>query len=145
MSEARVYTVCVQAHYDAAHFLRNYEGKCQRLHGHRYVVEAALQTAELNETGISFDFVDLKRELRDLAERLDHENLNDLPWFEGLETSVENQARWFFDELSGRLPAELAGGLLYVRIWETPTQWVQYGPAHAPVPAHRAAGMQEGG
>ena len=40
------YTVSAQAHYDAAHFLRNYEGKCSRLHGHRYVVEAALQAAE---------------------------------------------------------------------------------------------------
>ena len=46
-----MYTVSVQAHYDAAHFLRNYEGKCERLHGHRYVVEVAVQTTELNEAG----------------------------------------------------------------------------------------------
>ena len=39
-----MYTVSVQAHYDAAHFLRNYKGKCERLHGHRYIVEVALQT-----------------------------------------------------------------------------------------------------
>ncbi|NNK61954.1 MAG: 6-carboxytetrahydropterin synthase, partial [Gemmatimonadetes bacterium] len=65
-----MYTVSAQAHYDAAHFLRNYEGKCNRLHGHRYVVEAAVQAAELNESGIAFDFVDLKRELRALAELL---------------------------------------------------------------------------
>jgi 6-pyruvoyltetrahydropterin/6-carboxytetrahydropterin synthase len=29
-----MYTVSVQAHYDSAHFLRNYKGKCERLHGH---------------------------------------------------------------------------------------------------------------
>ena len=95
-----MYTVSVQAHYDAAHFLRNYKGKCERLHGHRYVVEVALQTEELNEAGIAFDFVDLKRELR-----------------------------------------ELADGLLYARVWETPTQWAQYGPAAAGVPAHRSPSM----
>ncbi len=137
MSEPCVYTVSVQAHYDSAHFLVKYKGKCERLHGHRYVVEVAVQTAELNESGIAFDFVDLKRELRGLADYLDHELLNELPEFDGVETSAENQARWFYDELRRRLPAELATGLLYARVWETPTQWAQYGPAGAPLPAAR--------
>lgn len=134
-----MYTVSVQAHYDAAHFLRNYKGKCERLHGHRYVVEVALQTAELNEAGIAFDFVDLKRHLRELADGLDHQNLNDLPPFQGVETSAENQAHYFYEELKGRLPGELAEGLLYARVWETPTQWAQYGPSPGPVPAHRSS------
>ena len=121
-----MYTISVQAHYDAAHFLKNYEGKCQRLHGHRYVVDVALRTEELDESGIAFDFVDLKRELRELADGLDHYNLNDLPQFADLETSAENQARYFYDELKKRLPPELAGGLLYARVWETPTQWAMY-------------------
>jgi 6-pyruvoyltetrahydropterin/6-carboxytetrahydropterin synthase len=133
-----MYTVSVQAHYDSAHFLKNYKGKCERLHGHRYVVEAALQTRELNEAGIAFDFVDLKRHLRELADGLDHYNLNDLPQFQGVETSAENQARYFFDELKKRLPEALREGLLYTRVWETPTQWAQYGPSPAAVPAHRA-------
>ena len=55
------YTLSAQAHYDAAHFLRNYEGKCSRLHGHRYVVEAALQATVLDDSGIAFDFIDLKK------------------------------------------------------------------------------------
>ncbi len=135
------YTVSAQAHYDAAHFLENYEGKCAKLHGHRYVVEVAVQAAELDDSGIAFDFVDLKRELRELAERLDHEHLNELPEFEGRSTSAEDQARWFYEELRDRLPAELAGGLLYARIWETPNQWAQYGPVGQPLPAPRAPGL----
>lgn len=138
-----MYTVSVQAHYDSAHFLRNYSGKCERLHGHRYVVEAALQAERLNEAGIAFDFVDIKRELRGLADELDHENLNDLPYFQEIETSAENQARFFYDRLKERLPADQAEGLLYVRVWETPTQWAQYGPVPAWVPAHRSPSMQE--
>jgi 6-pyruvoyltetrahydropterin/6-carboxytetrahydropterin synthase len=133
-----MYTVSVQAHYDSAHFLRHYKGKCERLHGHRYVVEAALQTETLDKAGLAFDFVDLKRELRALANDLDHQNLNDLPQFEQLETSAENQARWFFDQLRARLPEPQAGGLLYVRVWETPTQWAQYAPNGVPImPAPR--------
>jgi len=131
MSDSCVYTVSVQAHYDSAHYLEHYQGKCERLHGHRYVVEVAAQSAEVDEAGIAFDFVDLKRELRALADHLDHELLNELPEFEGVETSAENQARFFYDELKRRLPERQAAGLLYVRIWETPTQWAQYGPGRA--------------
>lgn len=122
-----MYTVSVQAHYDSAHFLKNYEGKCERLHGHRYVVEVAVQVSELNESGIAFDFVDLKRHLRQLADELDHQNLNDLPQFEGLETSAEIQARYFFERLRTLLPNDIGRGLLYARVQETPTQWAQYG------------------
>jgi 6-pyruvoyltetrahydropterin/6-carboxytetrahydropterin synthase len=126
-----MYTVSVQAHYDSAHFLRNYRGKCERLHGHRYVVEAAFQVERLDQAGMAFDFVDLKRELRALANDLDHQNLNDLPQFTELETSAENQARWFYEQLQARLPAAQVDGLLYVRVWETPTQWAQYAPTGA--------------
>jgi len=135
MNKPCVFTVSVQAHYDSAHFLVHYRGKCERLHGHRYVVEAAVQTAALNEAGIAFDFVDLKRELRALADRLDHHLLNDLPEFEGVETSAENQARWFWEELKKRLPEAQARGLVFTRVWETPTQWAQYGPAGSPLPS----------
>ena len=96
---AYAYTVSAQAHYDAAHFLRNYKGKCAKLHGHRYVVEAVVQLTELDTSGIAFDFADLKSALRGLADGLDHENLNELPQFAGVETSAENQARYFFDVL----------------------------------------------
>lgn len=133
-----MYTVSVQAHYDSAHFLENYKGKCERLHGHRYIVEVALQTDRLNEAGIAFDFVDLKRHLRALADGMDHQLLNDLPQFQGVETSAENQARYFFDELKKLLPEDLAEGLLYARVWETPTQWAQYGPGTHLAPANRS-------
>lgn len=129
-----MYTVSVQAHYDSAHYLRHYRGKCERLHGHRYVVEAALQTETLDQAGLAFDFVELKRELRALASELDHQNLNDLPQFAELETSAEVQARWLFDQLRARLPEPHSGGLLYVRVWETPTQWAQYAPSSVIVP-----------
>ena len=120
-----MFVVTVQAHYDSAHFLRNYKGKCERLHGHRYVVELALARSELNEAGIAFDFVDVKKNLRAVADRLDHENLNDLPPFTELEPSAENQARYFYDEMKRLLPPEMAEAILYVRVWETPTQWAQ--------------------
>jgi len=121
-----MFVVTVQAHYDSAHFLRHYQGKCERMHGHRYVVEVALATEQLDAAGISFDFVDVKRELRLLAEYLDHQNLNELPPFDAIEPSAEEQARWFHGELKGKLPAAMAAGLVYVKVWETPTQFALY-------------------
>ena len=121
-----MFIVSVQAHYDSAHFLRHYKGKCERLHGHRYVVELALATEELDKSGIAFDFVDIKRNLRELADHLDHNNLNDLPPFDEIEPSAENQAKYFYDEMKRRLPPRMADAIVYARVWETPTQWAQY-------------------
>lgn len=121
-----MYVVSVQAHYDSAHYLRHYQGKCERLHGHHYVIEVALAADELNQAGIAYDFVDVKRALRELADGLDHENLNDLEPFKELEPSAENQARWFYEELKRRLPSGMAEALVYTKVWETPTQWAQY-------------------
>ena len=121
-----MYTVSARAHYDAAHFLRNYHGKCENLHGHRYVVEAAVRTPHLNDAGIAFDFVDLKRHLRAIAERLDHRLINEVPPFDEWETSAENQARYFFEELEKLMPPEIAEHLAFTRVWETPEQCAQY-------------------
>ena len=121
-----MFVVTVQAHYDSAHYLRNYKGKCERMHGHRYVVEVALATGELDRAGIAFDFVDVKRELRAIADYLDHENLNELPPFDVLEPSAEEQARWIFQELGRKLPERMRTAVLYVKVWETPTQWAMY-------------------
>ena len=121
-----MYVVSVQSHYDSAHFLRNYKGKCEKLHGHRYVVELALATEQLDSSGLAFDFVDVKRHLRELTEHLDHENLNELFPFTEIEPSAENQARYIYDTMKERLPAPMKQALLYVKVWETPTQYALY-------------------
>lgn len=120
-----MYIINVKAHYDSAHFLRNYHGKCERLHGHRYVVEAAFAFEEVGEGGMTYDFAEAKRTLREIADELDHENLNELPAFRDRESSAENQARFIFDEMKRRSGPE-GEHLLYVRVWETPNQWAQY-------------------
>lgn len=121
-----MFVVNVEAHYDSAHYLRKYKGKCERMHGHHYVVEVALMAETLNEAGIAYDFVEVKRHLRELADHLDHENLNELPPFTEVEPSAENQAKYFYEELKRRLPSQMAEALVYARVWETPTQWAQY-------------------
>jgi 6-pyruvoyltetrahydropterin/6-carboxytetrahydropterin synthase len=120
-----MYILNVKSHYDSAHFLRDYHGKCERLHGHRYEVEAGLAFDELGAGGMAYDFSEAKRRLGEITGELDHQNLNDLPAFREHETSAENQARYIFEQLRARL-GEDGEHVLYVRVWETPNQWAQY-------------------
>jgi 6-pyruvoyltetrahydropterin/6-carboxytetrahydropterin synthase len=122
-----MFTISVQAHYDAAHLLRYHEGKCARMHGHRYTVEVAVRAPEVGIEGMVYDFGDLKKHLRELAGRFDHQNLNEIPPFTEIESTAENQAKFFFDEIKKRLPSKLADGLVYARVSESPGQWAQYG------------------
>ncbi len=62
--------------FDSAHFLKDYEGKCRNVHGHRWRVVAEVKGEELSEEqqtrGMLFDFSELKKSLKTLCEELDH-------------------------------------------------------------------------
>jgi len=77
-----MFEVRVTADFAAAHFLRDYNGKCENLHGHNYKVYAHVRGPELNEGGMLLDFTKLKGALREVCRQLDHTNLNDLDFFD---------------------------------------------------------------
>ena len=79
---AHMFEVRVTADFAAAHFLRDYNGKCENLHGHNYKVYAHVKGPELNEGGMLMDFSKLKTALRQVCKELDHTNLNDLAVFD---------------------------------------------------------------
>jgi 6-pyruvoyltetrahydropterin/6-carboxytetrahydropterin synthase len=118
-----MYRVHVRRHFDAAHALRNYHGKCENLHGHRYEVVVCLERPQLDETGMAFDFALLKKELDTVLERFDHQNLNEIAPFDRLNPSAENIACTIYQELEKRLPHER---LKYVKVWESPDAWATY-------------------
>jgi 6-pyruvoyltetrahydropterin/6-carboxytetrahydropterin synthase len=58
----------------SAHFI-SFEGtQCERLHGHNYRVTAEIE-AKLNDDFLVFDFIALKKILRDITNELDHRML----------------------------------------------------------------------
>ena len=77
-----MYEVRVTADFAAAHFLRDYNGKCENLHGHNYKVYAHVRGEKLNEGGMLLDFSALKKALREVCKKLDHTNLNDMAIFD---------------------------------------------------------------
>lgn len=67
-----MYTVTTESSFDAAHFLAGYDGKCRNLHGHRWRVQIEIASEELKEDGMVVDFTDVKNDLKDMADYLDH-------------------------------------------------------------------------
>ena len=123
------FSVRVEARFEAAHFLREYRGISEPLHGHSYKVEADLagRGGGLDEDAIAVDFVSAKRKLELLAKKLDYTCINDVAPFTEVNPSAENIAEWFARELQTAVEDEQAL-VTGVTIWEGPVNSVRYVP-----------------
>jgi 6-pyruvoyltetrahydropterin/6-carboxytetrahydropterin synthase len=122
-----MYEITVEKHFEAAHYLRGYQGKCENVHGHRYKVVVKIKALKLNEIGLAYDFTDVKRHLKEILERYDHACLNDIPPFDKINPSAENIASTIYQELEEKLSAAPVT-LTAVEAWESPEQGVSYRP-----------------
>jgi 6-pyruvoyltetrahydropterin/6-carboxytetrahydropterin synthase len=128
--------------FDAAHFLKGYQGKCRNLHGHRWRVVAGLAgdalSREQQTRGMLLDFGTVKNILRNLCDELDHSliyeagslrsatlaaleeeefRLVELPF----RPTAEELSRWFY----GRL-REKGCPVHRVEVYETPANAAAY-------------------
>ena len=139
-----MYRLTTEAHFDSAHFLTDYYGKCENLHGHRWRVVASIEAAELGQEGTErdmvMDFGAFKRVVREEADALDHTFLVEegslgaatvaLLEAEGFtltvlpfRTTAENLAAYLYGRLQTRgLP------VCEVSIFETPLNCATYAP-----------------
>lgn len=137
-----MYGLKTESSFDSAHFLTDYYGKCENLHGHRWRVVAYLRQGDLSadgtERGMVCDFGTFKRIVREEAAHLDHRFLVEegslrpetiealkaegfalkmLPF----RTTAENLARYFCERLCERgLPVS------QVDVYETPLNCASY-------------------
>ncbi|MDO5044092.1 MAG: 6-carboxytetrahydropterin synthase QueD [Coriobacteriia bacterium] len=139
-----MYALKTESHFDSAHFLNEYEGKCENLHGHRWKVVAYIEQEKLQESGekkdMVMDFSDFKHALRELTEVFDHtfivEEGSLMPeTIELLEketfklsivpfrTTSENLAKYFADKL-----IEQGFNISQVEVYETPLNCAIYRP-----------------
>jgi 6-pyruvoyltetrahydropterin/6-carboxytetrahydropterin synthase len=127
--QAGSFTVRVEARFEAAHYLREYRGISEPLHGHSYKVEAELagHGGGLDEDAIAVDFVSAKQKLEALAKKLDYGCINDVAPFTEINPSAENIAAWFHRELSAAVADENAE-VLAITIWEGPVNSVTFNP-----------------
>ena len=125
-----MYEVRVEAAFAAAHFLKDYHGKCENLHGHNYKVYAHVRGDRLDEGGMLLDFTELKGALRKVCGQLDHKNLNDYDYF--LQNpSAERIATYIAENILNDIPSlkknDTDNAYLYaVDVFETDTSRARY-------------------
>jgi len=122
-----MYQLSVEQHFDAAHFLRGYHGKCEALHGHRFRAVVKVTASRVDDVGMAYDFVELKRHLNGIISRFDHTCLNDVPPFDKINPSSENIAATIYNELQTKL-TEAPVSISSVEVWESPQSGVAYSP-----------------
>lgn len=124
-----MFEVSVEETFSSGHALRGYKGKCENPHGHNYRVQVTLEGPQLDHIGLLVDFTQLKEVIRAVVKRIDHQFLNDLDPFTTVNPSAENMAKYFYDEVSGKLTDLPPGARIRdVVVWETDTSMAKYHP-----------------
>ena len=119
-----MYHLKITDSFSAAHQLKGYRGKCEKLHGHNFKVEIIVKGEKLDKTGLLIDFKKLKKILNQTLETLDHQLLNQIPEFKKNNPSSENIAKYIFNKISPKLPENVT--LYQVSVFESDTASASY-------------------
>ncbi|MCM8760685.1 MAG: 6-carboxytetrahydropterin synthase [Candidatus Omnitrophica bacterium] len=116
-----MFEIRVKSYFSSAHNLENYHGKCEKLHGHNWIVEAAFIYHSLDNTGLAIDFRIAKQQLAEVLEALDHSYLNELKILKGMNPTSENLAKFIFEEIRKKNSAVSS-----VSVWESESSCATY-------------------
>ena len=120
--------------FDSAHFLTNYHGKCENIHGHTYKLEITVE-GPVSENGLLLDFTILKNIVeKRIIDKLDHKSLNDIidnPSAENISIWAWNELTKSGDLLAGEIDKNLPKSrkkvkLKKIRLWESSNSYVTY-------------------
>jgi 6-pyruvoyltetrahydropterin/6-carboxytetrahydropterin synthase len=88
-------------------------------------VEVSVGAPNLNSDGLLIDFRLVKKWLKDILDAMDHQHLNDLPFFAGKNPSSENIAHYIYTSLQPKVKKENVK-VLRVKVWESENAAVSY-------------------
>lgn len=115
--------------FSASHQLRNYKGRCERLHGHNWRVRVCVASTGLDSSGMVIDFHELDRMMGIAIEPFDHRHLNDVSEFETDNPSAENIARSIGDSVKSQLQGTEIR-VSYCDVFENDLSRARYIPAY---------------
>jgi 6-pyruvoyltetrahydropterin/6-carboxytetrahydropterin synthase len=113
------YKLSVFDNFSSAHFLRQYKGKCENLHGHNWKVRVCLTGSKLDSSGMLIDFTDIKKHLSVIMTSLDHKCLNETPPFDKINPTAENIATYIFEQIQKLETGDI--NIYEVEVWESET------------------------
>lgn len=120
-----MFDIFIDTHFAGAHHLRDYPGDCEKPHGHNWKVNVTVRATELDKYGMGIDFKVLKKVVKEVIDKLDHLDLNTLPYFQDRNPSSEHIATYIFDEVNARLDSN-SYSIYSVTVRETDTQGLVY-------------------
>ena len=120
-----MYELMIETRFAAAHQLRGYKGRCEKLHGHNWRVQVTVSADRLNEIGLAMDFHDIKAHANEVVGMLDHGMLNDIFPFTEINPSSENIAKWIYESLKKRIDGD-GIEVSSVTVWESDTASATY-------------------
>ncbi|BHH83127.1 6-carboxytetrahydropterin synthase QueD [Desulforhopalus sp. 52FAK] len=120
-----MFDIFIDTHFAGAHHLRDYPGDCEKPHGHNWKVKVTVRAQSVDQYGMGIDFKVLKKVVKVAIDKLDHKDLNTLPYFQQQNPSSEHIAEFLFEELSQELSSDTYN-LYSVRVLETDTQGLTY-------------------
>jgi len=120
-----LYEITSETQFSAAHKLVNYNGPCENLHGHNWLIKATVKCSNLDSAGIGIDFKVLKNYLKEISQQFDHKDLNEVFKHEKLNPSSENLARYVFQCLKEKLSGSECS-VSRIEICETPGNCAAY-------------------
>jgi len=122
-----MFSLTVRRSFMIAHSLpRESFGPAQGLHGATFVAEVGFRRAELNADSVVIDIGAAGDLLQEILDRLNYQNLDELPEFAGQLTTTEFLARHIAERLAEKLPDDAGLAGLDVTLRETPDAWAGY-------------------
>ncbi len=137
-----MYSLKTEHSFDSAHFLKDYEGKCSNIHGHRWRVVIEVTDSAVGDDGqtkgMIVDFATLKEEVKKETDALDHcliiekstlkENTYKALKEEGFKIiemtfrpTAENMAKYFYDLFKAK-----GYNVRQATVYETPNNCAAY-------------------
>lgn len=128
-----MFRVGIKRQFTCSHYLVGDFDEESRPHSHVYTVQWSCSSGGLDENGFSVDISLLGATLETILNRVTGKLLNDFPFFQERQTSVEYFAVFLYDQLVGKLAESgfdfMRVGGSEVRIWESDSAWASYKPS----------------
>lgn len=121
-----MYTLGVREHIMIAHSFRGEMfGPAQKVHGATFVVDAQFRSAKLDSDGVVIDIGKAHEVLREVLAALNYRNLDELPQFDGVNTTTEFLCSYIHGQLGGRISGFFQGEL-EITLHESHVAWASF-------------------